>query len=262
VDDIEAHIFWANWKGLTNEGSSTSAYFVYMDVDCNTPAVATCAAGAAAGSADFYTLGGRQAAKHGKMTYRGEFYYQAGKSGAVGALTTPGSTGDQDSYMFGLRASWNEANVTGKPMITLWYDYLSGTSQGDAAAGDNGTFNTLFDTGHKFYGFMDFFLATPVTGLHDIAIKFKTRPYAKTTLKLDLHHFAQTTQTVGGTACATCSPGSRSLGQELDFTAIYKYTASTKFVTGYSHFFTKDAFNGVAQGDDQDWFYVMIDLKF
>jgi hypothetical protein len=265
VDDTEHHIFWANWKGLEKEGSSTSAYLVYSDQDCNTPGVGTCSGTLATpGSQDFYTFGGRHATSRGKMSYRGEFYYQAGKNGSLG-VPGPG-LGDLSAYMLGLRVGWKEVDIAMKPTITLWYDYLSGTSAGQTADGDTGQFNTLFDTGHKFYGFMDF-IGSRASGFHDVAIKFKTQPYAKTTLKLDLHTFLEATQTAAGT-CPTCSPNStHTIGNELDLTAIYKYSASTTVSGGYSHFFAKDTLFGsgagaVAQGQDSDWLYVMFDVKF
>ncbi len=163
--------------------------------------------------------------------------------------------------MMGLRAGYKMPNVATKPSVTLWWDYLSGTNGSDNINGDTGSFNTLFDTGHKFYGYMDFFLGTQPRGLSDLAIKFKSQPAAKTTLKLDLHNFSQTASGSAPT-CTTCSLGAKTLGQEIDLTGIYKYSPSTKWVVGYSHFFTRDAFNGVQDNDDQDWMYVMIDVKF
>ena len=140
----------------------------------------------------------------------------------------------------------------------------------DLLVGDTGGFNTLFDTGHKFYGYMDFFLAgVQPGGLHDVAVKFKVQPAAKTTLKLDVHHFARSSSinpAAGGLACPTCSPGARTLGQEIDLTAVYKYSASTAMSLGYSHFFTRDAMpvatGGQMDQDDRDWLYVMFDVKF
>jgi hypothetical protein len=263
VDDTEAHILWANMKGLAGENSSTSAYLVLMDSDCNSGFGTNANCAGNLGSQDFYTIGARQSGGMGNLIYRGELYYQTGKSGLVAtnsAGTPTGGAGDVESFLLGLRAGYKMPNQSMKPSVTLWWDYLSGTNGSDQAAGDSGSFNTLFDTGHKFYGFMDFYLGTQFRGLSDLAIKFKAQPAAKTTLKLDIHNFSQTSS--NGATCATCSPGAKTLGQEVDFTAIYKYSPSTKWVVGYSHYFTRDAFNGVSDNDDQDWMYVMIDVKF
>jgi len=199
-DDIDVHVGWANFKGLLGENSSTSVYAVLSDTDCTL--VNGCA-----GSADFYTFGARQAGGIGNLSYRGEFYYQTGKSGFAAPA---GGSGDVDAFMLGARVGYKAANVSMKPSVTLWYDHLSGTSTSDGLAGDNGTFNVLFDTGHKFYGLMDFYL-TPAQfarGLHDVAVKFAVQPLANTTVKVDLHHFAETTY--NGIARAGVSNGARS----------------------------------------------------
>ena len=252
-DDIDVHVGWANFKGLLGENSSTSVYAVLSDTDCTL-------VNACVGSADFYTFGARQAGGIGNLSYRGEFYYQTGKSG----LAAPaGGSGDVDAFMLGARVGYKAANVSMKPSVTLFYDHLSGTSSSDVAAGDTGAFNVLFDTGHKFYGLMDFYL-TPAQfarGLHDVAVKFSVQPLANTTVKMDLHHFAETSN--NGTTPAGVSPGARTLGQEIDVTLVHKYSANTKMSVGYSHFFMRNA-QGARLGttEDADWLYVMFDVSF
>ena len=256
VDDVDVHILWGNMKGLVGENSSTSAYLVLTDIDCNS--ITTCSGGGFVGSQDFWTIGVRQAGGFGNISYRGEIYFQTGKSGV--GVPVLGGTGDHDAYMIGLRAGYKMPDVMMKPSITLWYDQLSGTTEGDGVGGDTGGFNTLFDTGHKFYGFMDFFLAgVQPGGLHDVAIKVAAQPMAKTTIKVDLHHFARVTSLPAGNAAG--SAGARTLGQEIDITAIYKYSPSTKMVLGYSAFFTRDAFGGT-NAETRDWAYLMVDVKF
>lgn len=276
VDDIGTHAIWANFKGLLGENSSTSGYLVYVDADCNS---VVCAGQGSpnnvvgVGSADFYTIGARQAGGFGDFTYRGEFYYQTGKSGAVSVPT--GGSGDFDAFMFGLRGGYTAKNVPMKPSVTLWFDYLSGTDAADAAIGDASTFNTLFDTGHKYYGLMDFFIhgslggtgTHPLGGLIDYAVKFSVQPMAKTTLKLDYHLF----QVAEDDRCGTCTIGGSNpstLGNEVDITLVHKYSPSTKIVLGYSHMFSNELlsnYNGGARiqnFEDADWLYVMFDVMF
>lgn len=283
VDDIHTHALWANFKGLLGENSSTSAYLVYVDEDCNSAAFGCTNAaipnGGTGGSADFYTIGARQAGGVGNFNYRGEFYYQTGKSG-IAALPVTGAGGDFDAYMFGLRAGYTAKNIAMKPSVTLWFDYLSGTDAADILAGDVSTFNTLFDTGHKYYGLMDFFIhgslggigSHPLGGLIDYAVKFSVQPMAKTTLKLDWHVF----QVAEDDVCTSClgAGGTRSstLGNEVDITLVHKYSPSTKIVVGYSHMFANELlsdYNGVLTGaartqnfEDADWLYVMFDVMF
>ena len=280
VDDTSTHALWANFKGLLGENSSTSAYLVYVDEDCNSTACPNAGlpnAGTGA-SADFYTIGARQAGGFGNFTYRGEFYYQTGKSGLV-TVPVDGSGGDFDAYMFGLRAGYTAKNVAMKPSVTLWFDYLSGTDAADIAAGDVSTFNTLFDTGHKYYGLMDFFIhgslgglgSHPLGGLIDYAVKFSVQPMAKTTLKLDYHLFQVAEDNVSFDSVATGSTSS-TLGSEVDITLVHKYSPSTKIVLGYAHMFSNELlsdYNGLVTGasriqnfEDADWLYVMFDIMF
>ena len=285
VDDTQTHALWANFKGLLGDNSSTSAYLVYVDEDCNT---GVCPAGlGAVGSADFYTIGARQAGGFGDISYRGEFYYQVGKSGVPlggGTLATafagPG-TGDLNAYMFGLRVGYKAKNIAMKPGITLWFDYLSGTDQSDLLTGDIGTFNTLFDTGHKYYGLMDFFIhgslgalgTHPLGGLIDYAVKMSLQPMANTTLKVDYHLFQVAEDDVCGTcAIAGGTDNSSTLGSEVDITLVHKYSPSTKISLGYSHMFANELlsnYNGfltaaprVQNFEDSDWLYVMFDVMF
>lgn len=272
VDDVKTYALWANYKGLIGANSSTSGYFVVVDKGCS--GAGTCAAAATASSADFYTIGARQAGGFGNISYRGEFYYQTGKSGAL-APAAVGGTGDVNAFMFGGRVGYKAKNVAMKPSITLWYDYLSGSDASDVLAGDIGTFNTLFDTGHKYYGLMDFFIhgslgglgSHPLGGLVDYAIKMSIQPLAKTTLKVDLHHFEVAENDVCG-SCGVGGTNSSSLGNEVDITLVHKYSPSTKILVGYSHMFANELlsdYNGgtrVQNLNDSDWMYVMFDVMF
>ena len=265
VDDIDAHVLWGNFKGLLGDNSSTSVYVVYADADQNAGAPA------APGSADFYTVGARQAGGFGDISYRGEFYYQMGKSG----LAAPGgANGDMSAFLFGARVGYTAKNVAMKPSLTLWFDYLSGTDAADAAVGDNNTFNTLFDTGHKYYGLMDFFIhnttgngSHPNGGLIDYAVKASVQPTANTTLKVDYHMF----QVAEDDRCGTCTAGGSNpttLGNEVDVTLVHKYSASTVMSLGYAHMFSNELlsnYNGGARiqnFEDADWLYVQFDVMF
>jgi hypothetical protein len=250
---------WGNYKGLIGDKSSTSVYVVYADTDGSSPSGFIAPPGFVITTldADFWTFGARQAGSVAGIDYRVEGYIQEGKNGVANAS---GVSGDSSGYLFAGRIGKKFGNVMWKPKLTLWGDYLSGTSIADAAAGDTGSFNTLFDTGHKFYGFMDFFLGTQGLGLIDLAVKTSIQPMAKTTIKLDYHHFQRTEEAVVG--------GPETLGQELDITVVYKYSANMKMVAGYSSFFARDNFLGapgataVANYDDAQWLYLMLDMKF
>ena len=235
---------------------------------------------------NWFTVGARQAGSVAGIDYRVEYYHQLGDAGAVanssGYGITDALTAERDAGMFGIRLG----KKIGSGAVTLWYDRLSGVDDEDQSSGDWGAFDTMYDTGHKFYGFQDFYLArngagTRFFGLQDIALKTKMSPRAGWTLKADVHHFRTATDLTGGDAdgiiasltdAANVINGAmdNDLGTEVDLTVVHKYDANTKIVAGYSHYFTTSTFSqlngagnrGSNANDDSDWAYVMVDTKF
>lgn len=299
--DIDAHIFWGNLKGIL--GGAFSLYFIYVDDDSLdtagffTPTAGTLSAPAGTpiltGSTnpftdtadvdnDLFTVGFRQAGQLWGIDYRGEFYYQFGDAAGL----------DRQAYMAGVRVG-KKWNFAWQPTTTIWYDYLSGDD--NAGDGDFETFNTLFDTGHKYYGFMDLFLPatganTDFLGLQDLAFKFSIKPLPKLTAKADIHVFwtaedaLRPGSALGSTTAVTAgklASDEDHLGEELDLTFKYAYNPFVAITVGYSHFFADDlmAFVGprdttasagggavtetISSGpDDADWAYVMFDVKW
>jgi len=283
------HIIHANSQGVM--GGNLSGYFVINNDQT-----------ASTNSNDennWYTIGARQKGKAGSLDYRVEYYHQFGDGATPGhdqdwraGYTNgdfDGADIERDAHMLGVRVGKTFSNVQGKPTITLWYDSLSGTDDDDVTANDYGGFDTLSDTGHKFYGFQDFYLnsqnlGTGGYGLQDIAIKTKMSPKAGWTLKADFHIFktqtdtsdgdSDTMRTNEGTVVSTSTLTTAmdtDLGEELDLTLVHKYDSNTKIVMGYSHYWTTSTFaalNGAgtpsqtANNDDSDWMYVMVDTKF
>ncbi len=246
---------------------------------------------------DIYTIGVRQAGQLFGIDYRGEFYYQFGDAagdasnvnntlagaGAAGLAPFTGNVAgvDRSAYMIGARVGKKFNSVMWKPSVTLWFDYLSGTSDDDASTGDFNTFNTLFDTGHKFYGFMDLFLPasganTNWLGLVDYAIKGSVEPADKWVLKADWHYFT-TAEGPNGSPflSAQSTVGTRfddnDLGHELDLTLVHKYNSNTTISAGFSNFWAESLFHRVnsASGtsvsttnSNASWGYVMFDVRF
>jgi|GEM_PF-288553 len=298
--DIDAHIVYANMQGIL--GGGLSLYFVGLDDDCSIGAITagSCAnsGGAGIGAVDnnIYTVGARQAGQLFGIDYRGEFYYQFGDAeGSAGAanittgVATPysgtvGVTGnlngtDRSAYMFAVRVGKRFNNVMWKPSIALWYDYKSGTSDQDARSGDYKSFNTLFDTGHKFYGLMDNFISasgadTNFLGLVDYVIKTSIAPANGWTLKADLHHFTtaegiNANSNFSGATTGGASNDSNSLGEELDLTLVHKYNANTTISAGYSKYWQTQGFellnanaSSIATVTPADWAYLMFHVKF
>ena len=271
-------------------GGNLAGYFVAHDDNS-----------AGSGENQWFTVGARQAGKLGGLDYRVEYYHQFG-DGAVPATSSDQSTAyattatntasiDRDAYLFGIRVGKTFKNAKMSPTITLWYDNKSGNDDDDVNGNDYGAYNTVQDTGHKFYGLLDNYLSdigddTQRYGLEDIAIKAKFNVSEKNVFKVDWHQFltqtdlggndSDTIRAAAGGAFATTANNTgvlgNDLGQEIDLTLVHKYDANTKIVTGYSHYFTTvthSLLNGSGAGDntkvnndDQSWFYMMIDTTF
>jgi len=283
AQDANVHFVHAATQGVM--GGTLSGIFVVFTDDTSI-----------AGGPDreeWYTVGARQKGKLSGLDYRVEFYHQFGDAGIIAGTCACGVTGavantaesvDRDAQMFGIRVGKTFANTKGKPTITLWFDQLSGHDDDDGAGGDFGQFNTLYDTGHKFYGFQDFYLnnggaGTGYYGLRDLAIKTKFTPTAGWTAKADMHFFSTQTDldsadsdtTIAADADLTGATGN-DLGQELDLTLVHKYDANTNIQIGYSHYWTTTTFGMLNAGsgaatipsnnDGSDWFYAQVDTKF
>jgi hypothetical protein len=290
--DDATHVVHASTQGVM--GGALSGIFVIQD---DNSAWAEAGTAAMDDRSVWYTIGARQKGKAGGLDYRVEFYHQFGDgtiaAGDLNAGMNANYTGlndtcdcvDRDATMFGIRLGKTFKNASLSPTVTLWYDRLSGNDDEDVTSKEYGQFDTLYDTGHKFYGFMDQFLNraganSGYFGMQDIALKTKMSPKAGWTFKADLHHFRTAVDIAGndGDAVATTKLGGKmdpDLGTELDLTLVHKYDSNTKIAVGYSHYWTSTTFsqantgggsNGATAGsnanDDADWAYVQIDTKF
>jgi len=277
-NDREAHLIYGAYEGLL--GGKLSIIYTYINDGCGSGTACDNLAN------DLHNIGFRQAGQLYGVDYRAEYNYQWGDASsraAVGALGTrayvAGANVDRDAYMFGVRVGKSFNNVTMKPSLTVWYDYLSGTSDQDARDGEMKSFNTLFDTGHKFYGFMDLYggvgngaaigagnTGTAGLGLQDVAIKAKISPMPGWTLKADYHWFYTAEGVAGNSAAGLAGDGSQDndLGNELDITIVNQYNANTNISLGFSNYTTTAAFRDLkgVTGDGANWAYLMFDVKF
>jgi len=280
-NDVNAYLAHMNYKGLL--GGQLSVLYAYLQDPCGAGEGNDCTD--VVSKNDIHTIGFRQAGQMFGIDYRGEYYYQWGdgdqdaQNFATRTSTTAGVGVDRDAYMFGVRVGKAFNNVNMKPGITVWYDYLSGTSDSDLNGGNPSynSFNTLFDTGHKFYGLQDLFLGvgsgnstngTAGLGLQDLAVKAKLSPMPGWTVKADYHWFS-TAEGVQGSPTAGMNingDGSQdsSLGNELDITLVNKYNANTKIMIGFSNYTTTAAFRDLrgVVGDSANWAYLQFDVKF
>ena len=160
------------------------------------------------------------------LTYSAEFYYQAGKQ----QTKTTNPDIDIRAFMAAARVGY-VVPVFMKPGITAFFDFLSGDDPSDKKdATTRRTFDTLYATNHKFYGFMDFFLNVPVHtdgfGIMDVGGRVQASPLDGMLVFLDFHHFEQ--------AVEDPQQKTRTLGNEVDVVVKYKFNKylSTEAVYG------------------------------
>jgi len=263
--NIDIHALYAQFKGVL--GGTLSLHYNVLINDSN-----------AGQSNNVNTIGFRQAGKYHGLNYRGEFYYQWGDT------ESHGLGWDHSAYMGGIRIGRGFGGSL-KPNLTLWFDYLSGTDANDLNNNDTASFDTVFDTGHKFYGFMDYWLNIGAAGrsgnvqsdqlnglgLIDFAVKGAITPMQNWKLGAHLHFMwtAEDAYSGGINTYQAKTIGENHLGEELDVTLTHNYSPSTKIVYGYSHFFADDLmedinhrFSSGNADDDGDWAYIMVDVQF
>jgi Alginate export len=229
------------------EFQTTDLYALYLDEKSVT------------GDTSFVTLGSRIKSTAGKLNgfdydFEGALQFGDVKGKDLSAGAMHAGTG----YTF--------ANAPWKPRIGIEYNYATG----DSTPGDNNTdtFQNLFPTNHKFYGYADFF---SWQNIHNPALQLKLTPSRTVTLQADYHLFwlAETAdgwyRANGVTKVRPPAPGksaSSFVGSELDLTATWKATKNFGFQAGYSHFFSGDYAKASGPSDDADFVYTQMTISF
>ncbi|MDZ4816648.1 MAG: alginate export family protein [Verrucomicrobiota bacterium] len=153
-----------------------------------------------------------------------------------------------------------------RPRIGVGYDYASGDQ--DPNDGESTSFQNLFPTNHKFYGFMDLF---GWRNLHNPRVNFSVVPVEKLALTLDYHAFFlddpsdawfRANSTTPVRATANRDRADRFAGQEIDLTATYPVCKWMRLHAGYSHFFAGPYLSNTGAARDADFVYVQTLFQF
>jgi hypothetical protein len=130
-------------------------------------------------------------------------------------------------------------------------------TSGDDDIGDDKikAFNNLYYTGHKFKGYMDYFVGTQTHGLMDIILRGALKPNDDFTIRIDLHHFQaiQDYPTIDGDE-------SKKIGQEIDITGIAPINKNLSFHAGLSLFFASEDWR--PDSNTGTWIYAMLNAGF
>ena len=167
----------------------------------------------------------------------GEFYYQFGKNKA---------TQDVSAYFVSAYATFK----TKLTPITIGAELASGTAYNAAADVDN-SWNPLYGTNHKFYGYMDYFYvgnfhgqaAGRPSGLIDINLKTNFKLNDKNTIALHVHQFISPVEV--NDMLNPQNTLSSNLGTEVDLVYGLLLTKGVNLNVGYSQMFITDSMKNI-----------------
>jgi hypothetical protein len=217
-----------------------------------------------------YTLGFRIKSLPGSF---GPWDYEAEAAGQFGEFQAAAGAPrlNHEALAAHVAGGHTWTNAWGTPRVGVEYNYASGDSNPNDSKHE--TFDNLFPTNHKFYGYMDF---VSWQNIHDARLATSLKPLAKLTLTLDYHAFwlvdshdffyqvNGVPRTTGGYGI---NPGAGSfVGTELDLIATYAFKPWAGVQAGFGHFFVGDyvknslaASGGAA---DASFLYAQFTLNF
>ncbi|MBM4170917.1 MAG: hypothetical protein FJ214_03495 [Ignavibacteria bacterium] len=194
-----------------------------------------------------FTLGFYVKGDLDQLTHETEFAYQ------LGEITSSGIKQDVNAYMFAFNANYNFES-TAQPSLGVGIDYISG----DETPTDKKykSFNTLYATGHKYFGYMDYFINLPIDtyglGVTDLIGRFSISPVEKLRASAHFHIFL-----ANGNYKLKTGSTSKEFGSELDLLLNYKYNSNVTFEGGFSFFSPGEIFKERRGKDIATWVYLM-----
>ncbi len=215
----------------------------------------------------FYMLKNRNAADddhklmtfgaYSKRTFGSNMFYDAMFAMQSGSYdvdddTKAITTVDTSGMMVNLEVGMKMESGT---KVSALVDYTTGD---DPLTAEVETFNNLLYTGHKWNGYMDYFLAGRSEGLMDIALRV-AHPVTETMwVKVDAHMFATVEDYAkfGSTTGETAT----SLGNEIDITVV-KQSGNMKIQGGLSFFLANEDWKG-ADAEMAKWAYLQTTFGF
>ncbi len=235
------------------------------------------------------TIGASHWGKFGAISTITEFAFQMGTTTketedvafVKGADTTFTSIeSDLTAYTASFQIHYNFDDGS----IGLGADIVSGTAwdaNKDVKVDEvpvNNTFATSFGTNHKFYGYMDYFIAvhgnTGGRGLNDFYLMFKYKLDDNLLFGTNIHHFTTNATPLFTNVAGESVDGETGIGQEFDFFLKYSFSPSAKITFGQSVFlpgdWMKDNFmqtdpadiTKVTRGEDMAfWSYIMFQIS-
>src|SRR5439155_1300650 len=163
----------------------TQLYFLARNAGTGSPTANAGGAPQSGGGSprDIYTIGLRVKSLAGQ---NGAWDYEAELAGQLGRFKETATSVSLDHEAFAAHAAggYTWARSFGAPRVGLEYNYASGDH--DPNDNKHETFDNLFPTNHKFYGYMDF---VSWQNIHNLRVSGSIKPVKPLTVSLDYHAF-------------------------------------------------------------------------
>lgn len=235
---------------------------------------------AQASARDIYTFGFRFKSKASELGHWEYCLEAAGQNGSFrdARAGAPAQRLEQEAYMVIAQGGYIFGDAWAKPRLGI--EYSHGSGDGNPHDNKHETFDNLFPTNHKYYGYMDFF---SLQNLHDVRLLLQFTPWAKLGFSIEGHGFwlADTHDSlynVSGVARGGTGPTPGTgygvnpdygafVGTELDAVATLILRRYAQLEAGYGHFFTGDyvrsSLSDVSRSSaDANWIYLQATLTF
>lgn len=255
----------------------TQLYFLARNVGPGSPAAVDRSLIGLATPRDIYTVGARFKSLPGELAGWDYALEAAGQFGRF-KETAAGASLDHTAFALTAGAGYTVTKCPLNPRLGVEYNFASGDS--DPTDDEHETFENLFPTNHRFYGYMDLF---SWQNLHNPRLSLSFKPVRGLTLTADYHLFwladtADYFYTAAGAPRRGAAPGSGTgydrnpgydsfVGSELDLVATYAPKPWLSAQVGYGHFFVGDYVRQslAAPGygaHDADWAYAQMIFNF
>src|SRR3989441_3836024 len=258
---------------------TTEIYLLSRNTSAKSPAANSPSGPNGPSARDIYTLGVRMKSNAGELgpwDYTFELMGQYGhfNDTATPALSDPSL--EHQAYAFVALGGYTFAKAPWTPRLGLEYDFASGDS--NPTDNKHETFENLFPTNHKFYGYMDL---VSLQNIHDVRLTSSLKPLPRITLLAEAHAFwlADTHDSfytvagarrggLGPTAGNTygINPGYSSfVGSEVDLVSSYAFSPQGMVEVGYGHFFRGDYIKqslAAVGSADANWVYLQTRFNF
>lgn len=194
-------------------------------------------------------------ANDGPFGLQASAYYQYGKH-------TSGL--DQRAFLISIIPTYK---INDKLRTAVGVNQFSGNDQLDAGSTTNRSFNKLFGDGHRYYGYLDYFLNvesnTKGVGVNEIFASVFYKTSDKGELELSFHNFAVAGKLLDPTAIIPSSADA-TLGNEIDVQYKHKINKYFNAAFSYSTMFATSSMEILKGGDSrryQQWAMVMLTVK-